>query len=138
MANNHRNFDEVIADVWTLEMGITDRLLGNYIRINWQVIVMTKTKTIRLPVRVATPAAIVRRSYSYQEDYATNNCADTESEKNHLPLIFGLFMASLVIFSIGYIVAQNQQNIALENARKEAIAAQNKLQAVKRCVEAIK
>lgn len=138
MANNHRNFDEVIADVWTLEMGITDRLLGTRIRINWQVIVMTKTKTIRLPVRVATPAAIVSRSYSYTEDYATNNCANTESENNHLPLIFGLFLACLVIFSVGYIVAQNQQNIALENARKEAIAAQNKLQAVKRCVESIK
>ncbi|OKH31453.1 hypothetical protein NIES2119_28675 [[Phormidium ambiguum] IAM M-71] len=138
MANNHRNFDEVITDVWTLELGITDRLLGSRIRINWQVIVMPKTKIIRLPIPVATPAPIVSRTYSYQEDYATNNCADTESEKNHLPLIFGLFIASLVIFNIGYIVAQNQQNIALENARKEAIAAQNKLQAVKRCVEAIK
>ncbi|MFB2880695.1 hypothetical protein [Floridanema aerugineum] len=138
MANNHRNFDEVITDVWTLELGITDRLLGDSIRIDWQVIVMTKTKTIRLPIRVATPAPIVSRTYSYTEDYAPNNCADTASENNHLPLIFGLFLASLIIFSIGYIVAQNQQNIALENAKKEAIAAQNKLQAVKRCVEAIK
>ncbi|MFB2833029.1 hypothetical protein [Floridanema evergladense] len=138
MANNHRNFDEVITDVWTLELGITDRLLGNCIRINWQVIVMSKTKTIRLPICVATPAPIVSRTYSYTEDYATDERADTASENNHLPLIFGLFIASLIIFSIGYIVAQNQQNIALENAKKEAIAAQNKLQAVKRCVEAIK